>query len=137
MSYGVAHALQSAVFQRLVADTVLAGLVGTAIYDAPLPGGLPSLYVAIGPEKAKDASDKTGRGAEHEFSVEIISDAAGFSDAKAAAGAVSDALVDAPLVLSRGRLVSLGFVKAVAERTGSDLRQITLTFKARVEDDTV
>ncbi len=137
MSYGVSHALQGAVFQALVADTALGALVGNAIYDAPLPGGLPSLYVVIGPEKAKDASDKTGRGAEHEFSIEVISDAAGFSSAKAAAGAVSDVLIDAELSLSRGRLVSLGFVKAVAERTNGDLRQITLTFRARVEDTPV
>lgn len=137
MSYGVSHALQTAVFQALATDAALAALVGTAIYDAPLPGGLPSLYVVIGPEKAKDASDKTGRGAEHDFSIEVISDAAGFSTAKAAAGAVSDVLIDADLALSRGRLVSLGFVRAVAERTNADLSQITLTFRARVEDTPV
>jgi len=136
VSYGVAAALQAAVFQALVADAALGTLVGSAIYDAPLPGGLPSLYVALGPEKVKDASDKTGRAAEHEFSVEVISDAAGFANAKAAAGAVSDVLIDAQLTLARGHLVSLLFVKAIAERTqGGDARQITLTFKARVEDD--
>jgi hypothetical protein len=33
MSYGVAAALQAAVYQRLAADAALADLVGEAIYD--------------------------------------------------------------------------------------------------------
>lgn len=135
MSYGVAAALQAAVYQRLVADAALAALVGPAIYDA-LPAGLPpALYVALGPEIARDRSDQTGRGAEHEFTVAVVTDAAGFASAKAAAAAVSDALVDAPLTLARGRLVSLGFRRARAARVGAgDQRQINLTFQARVED---
>lgn len=136
MSYGVASALQAAVYQRLAADAPLAALVGTAIYDA-LPGGtLPPLYLALGPEVARDKSDKTGAGAEHEFTISVVTDAAGFAAAKDAAAAVSDALIDAPLALSRGRLVSLVFYRATAARVGTnDQRQINLVFRARVEDD--
>lgn len=135
MSYGVSPALQAAVYQRLAADATLAALVGSAIFDAAPPGILPSLYVALGPEVVRDRSDKTGRGAEHEFTVSVVTDAAGFSAAKAAAAAVSDALVDADLTLSRGHLVSLCFLRAQAARVGAgDQRQINLTFRARVED---
>lgn len=136
MSYGVATALQAAVYQRLVADPDLAALVGPAIFDGLPPGMLPSLYVVLGPETVRDRSDVTGRGAEHEFTVAVLTDAAGFAAAKAAAGAVSDALVDAPLALVRGHLVSLNFFRAVAARVGSgDQRQIKLVFRARVDDD--
>ncbi|KPP87234.1 MAG: Protein of unknown function (DUF3168) [Rhodobacteraceae bacterium HLUCCA08] len=135
MSYGVAEALQGAVFQRLAADPVLSGMVGTDIYDAIPSGTVPSIYVALGPEVARDRSDQTGAGAEHEFVVSVITDTTGFAQAKAAAAAVSDALVDADLALARGRLVYLNFVKAEAVRigTGSE-RRINMTFRARVED---
>ncbi len=136
MSYGVAAALQAAVFARLAGDAALAGQVGGAIYDALPPGTLPQLYVALGPEVVRDRSDQTGAGAEHEFTVSVVTDAAGFVAAKAAAVAVSDALVDAPLVLARGRLVALNFHRAAAERVAAGTRrQIDLSFRARVEDD--
>ncbi len=136
MSYGVAKALQVAVYGRLIADATLTGLVGTAIYDALPTGALPPLYVALGPEVVRDKSDKTGAGAEHEFTVSVVTDTAGFATAKDAAAAVSDALVDAPLTLTRGILVSLNFCRAQAARVGSSaIRQINLTFRARVEDN--
>lgn len=136
MSYGVAMALQAAVFQRLQAHAPLGALVGAAIYDALPTGILPPIYVAIGPETVRDRSDKTGRGAEHEFTVSVVTEASGFATAKAAAAAVSDALVDADLALGRGRLVALTFYRAIAARIGSgDQRQIDLIFRARVEDD--
>ena len=136
MSYGVALALQTAVFQRLTAHAPLTALVGSAIFDAPPTGILPAIYVALGPETARDRSDKTGRGAEHEFTISVVTEASGFATAKAAAAAVSDALVDAPLTLARGSLVALNFTRAVAARIGAgDQRQVDLIFRARVEDN--
>lgn len=136
MSYGVSAALQTAIYQSLVADAALGDLVGADIYDAIPSGTLPSLYVALGPEVVKDRSDKTGGGAEHEFSVSIVTDSAGFATAKQAAGAVSDALVDAELTLNRGTLIALNFYRAKAIRVGdADERRIDLTFKALVQDD--
>ncbi|HCP81492.1 MAG TPA: DUF3168 domain-containing protein [Octadecabacter sp.] len=136
MSYGVSAALQTAIYQALVADATLAGLVGADIYDALPAGTLPSLYVALGPELVKDMSDKTGAGAVHEFTVSVVTDSAGFATAKQAAAAVSDVLVDAALVLSRGSLVALNFYRAKAVRVGTaDERRIDLTFKAIVQDD--
>lgn len=134
MSYAVAAALQAAVFGRLAGDAGLGALVGGAVYDAVPPGAGTGTFVLIGPEEVRDASDKTGDGAEHRFTVSVITDAMGFQQAKAAAVAVSDALVGADLVLSRGRLVSLGFLKASAKRVSNGAgRRIDLVFRARVE----
>lgn len=136
MSYGVAAALQTAVYQALVADVTLTGLVGIAIYDAAPTGTLPPLYVSLGPEDVTDASDKTGAGARHEFTVSVVADTAGFLTAKRVATAISDVLVDADLTLSRGILVGLYFVSAKARRVqDSDVRRIDLKFRARVEDN--
>lgn len=135
MTYAVAQALQQSVFARLSADVPLAALIGAHIYDAVPPGMLPPLYVALGPETARDRSDQTGRGAEHDFAVSVVTDTAGFSTAKAAASAISDALLGTGLSLARGRLVSLHFLRARASRQDSGAtRQIDLVFRARVED---
>jgi hypothetical protein len=136
MSYGVAGALQAAVYQRLTGWAALTALVGAAVYDALPAGPLPPVYVALGPEQVRDKSDQTGRGAEHEIAIAVVSETAGFAVAKAVAAAVSDALVDADLTLTRGQLVSLNFHRATAVRGGTgDSRTITLIFRARVADE--
>lgn len=138
MSYAMSSALQTAIYQQLLNDAVLTSLVGTAIFDTMPAGEVPQLYVALGPETVRDQSDKTGAGALHELAIVVVTTTAGFVTAKAAAGAVSDALVDAKLSLSRGHLVSLNFYKAAAGRVGTgDTRRITLTFRARVADTSI
>ena len=135
MSYGVAVALQAAIYQHLLADTELVGLIGSAIYDEVPNGTIPSTYVALGPETALDRSDKSGGGAEHRISISVVSDVAGFATSKTVAVAVSDALHGATLSLARGRLVSLNFDRAVASREeAANLRRIDLRFRARVDD---
>ena len=130
MSYAIAAALQAAVYQHLQADAAL----GDAIYDAVPPGTQTGTYVSLGPEDARDASDMTGAGANHDFVVSVITDEAGFQGAKAAAAAISDALVNADLVLSRGVLVGLWFLRAQARRVDKgETRRIDITFRARVE----
>ncbi|NQW13209.1 MAG: DUF3168 domain-containing protein [Rhodobacter sp.] len=135
MSYAIGAALQSAVFAAVSGDLVVQGLVGTDVFDALPAGSLPLTYVVIGEEDVQAKSDVSANGAVHRFTVSVFSDVAGFLGAKAVAVAVSDVLVDADLTLARGRLVSLGFVKARARR-GSSLavRRIDLQFRARVED---
>lgn len=136
MSYGMASALQAAVYQRLIADTGLQALIGTAVYDAMPPGSLPATFVVLGEEDVRDASDVTGAGARHDFTVSVVSDAQGFATAKAAAGVIGDALDGSPLTLTRGRLVGLWFQRARARRMGAgDQRRIDMRFRARTEDD--
>jgi hypothetical protein len=134
MSYATAAALQAAIYQRLRASSALDALVGDAIYDAVPPGTVTGTYVSIGPEDVRDASDATGDGAEHDFAVSVLTDMAGFQAAKAVAAAVSDELVGATLVLARGHLVGLWFLRARARRVETgEMRRIDLTFRARVE----
>lgn len=137
MTYAVSSALQTAIFQRLSTDPSLNAILGDAIYDAVPAGTLPPLYVSLGAETVRDASDKTGAGALHEFVVSVVTENAGFASAKVAAAAVSDALLHAPPTLERGAIVTLDFYKAKAARVeNGDLRQINLIFRARVADDT-
>ncbi|WP_322892650.1 MULTISPECIES: DUF3168 domain-containing protein [unclassified Yoonia] len=128
MSYAIAAALQMAIYTRL-------STVNLPVYDAVPAGALPPLYVLLGAEDVRDASDQTGFGADHALSIAVISEAAGFAPAKQAAAAICDALLDTPMPLTRGTLVGFHFTKARAARKGGQ-RQITLTFRARVADDT-
>lgn len=130
MSYAASAALQTAVFQKLSGATALAGV---AIYDAvpPTPAGT---FVLVGPEEVRDASDKSGAGAEHLLAISVVSDGTGFLSAKNIAVAISDELVGTSLTLTRGQLVSLLFLRASARRIDEgEVRRIDLTFRARIE----
>ena len=135
MSYAVSEALQAAVFTVLTGDGAVTALVGGHIYDAVPSGALPGLYIALGEEKVRDLSSKTGAGALHDLNVDIHSDEPGFQAAKALAAAVCDALIDTNLTLSRGSLTNLQFKFARARKGISpDKRVINLTFRALVSD---
>jgi len=133
MSYAITAALQQAVYAALVADGPVSTLSSGAIHDALPPGPVPDLYISLGPERVQDRSDGSFGGAWHDFPVIVISDGAGFTEAKTLAAAVSDALVDANLTLSRGRLVSLRFLRARA-RVIDDRREIEVWFRAHVDE---
>ncbi|MEM5519417.1 DUF3168 domain-containing protein [Sulfitobacter sp. AS59] len=135
MSYAMSGPLQQAVFAALSADTALTELVGAAIFDAGPVGDVPPLYVRLGDEDVRDASDGSGAGALHQFGIAIVSAAPGFADAKQVAGAISDVLHDADLALSKGHLVSLQFTRATAKYVAAaQVRQINMQFRARVQD---
>jgi hypothetical protein len=135
MSYAMGASLQKAVHARLVADMALAALVGPEIHDSVPPGAAAGTYVSLGPEDARDASDKTTDGAWHDFVVSVVSDEPGFLTVKQVAEAVSDALVGAELMLERGHLVGLWFQRARARRVQAGaMRRIDLYFRARVCD---
>ncbi|CAN1533440.1 Tail completion protein [Paracoccaceae bacterium] len=130
MSYGAAPGLQQAVFQHL---TGTPALVGVATYDA-VPPNATGTFILIGPEEARDQSDKSGAGAEHQLVISVITDATGFLSIKTIAADISDALIGAPLTLVRGQLVSLYFLRASARRIEEgETRRIDLTFRARIQ----
>lgn len=137
MSFAASTALQGAVYQQLRADPGLHELVGDAIFDA-MPVQAPAgVFVSLGPEDVADAGDMTAAGSRHDFVVSILSGAdqgAGFAAVKAAAAAVADALDQAQLVLSRGRLTALWFLRARARRVENGAaRRVDLTFRARID----
>lgn len=134
MSYSSGAALQAAVFQRLAGDAELAALTGGAIHDAPPPGTPQGTHVVLGPEEVIDRSDISGPGAEHRFTVSVLSDAAGFVTAKTVAARISALLDGAGLDLAAGRLVGLWFHQAQARRAeGGALRRVDLRFRARIQ----
>jgi hypothetical protein len=136
MSFAMSGPLQAAIYDALRQDAALGAIVGTAIYDALPAGALPMIYVRLGSESVTDASDGTGAGALHRFTISVITAAPGFAQAKQAAGAISDVLHEGDLTLSRGRVISLRFEQAKAARIESAAtRQIDLRFAARVQDD--
>lgn len=136
MTYALSGPLQEAIYQHLVADAAISAAVGAHVYDAVPPGELPATYVTLGPEDVRDRSDGSAAGAEHRIEISVVTDAAGFCDAKLLAGHVADALENADLTLNRGRLVGIWFERASARRTGKAgrIRRIDLKFRARVED---
>lgn len=134
MSYAQAAALQEAIFQTISNDAAVTALVGTDVYDALPSGPLPALYVTLGAERVRDASDATGAGAWHDLNISVVSEAAGFLTAKQTTEAISDALAGAHMTLRRGHLISLAFVRARATRETAGRRRIDLTFRARVQD---
>jgi hypothetical protein len=135
MSYALSGPLQSAVYASLVSDQTLGALVGDAIYDALPAGLLPRIYVQLGSESVRDASDGSGDGAFHSLTISVVSQDAGFADAKKAATAICDRLQDADLTLSRGRLISLRFERGSAKFiNAAQVRQIDMRFRARVQD---
>ena len=136
MSYAMSRGLQAAVFQRLIADPVLTGLVGDAVYDAVPPGEVSANYVVLGDEDVRDMSHQTGMAAEYRFLVSAVTTAAGFDQSKRIAEAVCDALIDASLPLERGRVVALKFFRARTRRLRAGrVRRVDLTFRAIVHDD--
>lgn len=135
MTFSHSLDLQARVYARLAGDAALAGLVGSAIYDAPPPDA-PETYVTLGTETVRDFGTMTSAGALHDFTVSVHSRNDGFEAPKRIAAAVCAALVDASLALETGKLVALRFLRAGAERGRSpERRRVTLRFRAVVDQD--
>ena len=137
MSFAASVALQGAVYQCLRGDAALHDLVGDAILDAMRVEAPAGVFVSLGPEDVRDAGDMTAAASQHDFVVSVLSGAdqgAGFASVKAAAVAVADALDQAQLALSRGRLTALWFQRARARRIENGAaRRVDLTFRARID----
>lgn len=139
MTYALSWPLQQAVYQLLSADAGLAALVGTRIYDAPLPPSEEAepdgLYVTLGDERVDDWSTASDRGAAHLLTIAVNAPRRGFAEAKQAAGAISDAMLGGALALSRGHAVLVHFAGARTRRAEGDaLRRIEMRFRVTVED---
>ena len=140
MSYAMTAALQVAVFNALSGNATLTALV-EGIYDAPpASNGAPPVgtYITLGDEEAKDRSSATHNATTLDFEVNIHSDFAGFSAAKAVAAEVVNTLVWADLGLSEGRLTLLKFLKSRTRRGAApETRRIALVFRAILDDGTI
>ena len=135
MSYLASAALQRALYDRLTDASVPAEMAGIPVVDMLPEGPLPETYIALGPERVRDASTKTSRGAEHRITITVTSAGGGFQRAKQNAGAVSEQLEAAVPALDSGRLCNLDFVRAQAGRgPRGAARSIELIFRAIIDD---
>ena len=133
MSALLSDVLQSAIYQRLSIDAPLGAIVGVHIYDAMPAGPVPDLYVLLGEEAVKDASDKSGVGAVHDVLIAVMSTADSFLTLKEAAAAIWQSLTASELILSEGRVAGLWFLGSGAKRSNSGQRKVDLKFRVRVE----
>jgi hypothetical protein len=109
-------ALRAAIHDALRADGGLtAALGGQRIYDAP-PRGASLPYVTLGEARLVDASSDGGETQEHLLTLHAWSRQGGHKEAHGIAGALLQALDDAPLAPDGHRLVNLRFSVADIRR---------------------
>ena len=116
MSIAAAAALRAAIHDALVADAPLGAVLGGAkIYDEP-PKAVDFPYVTIGEARVSDFSTGTEGGEEHQLTLHAWSRQGGHKEAHLIAGALLQALDDAPLTLAEHALINLRFTTADVRR---------------------
>lgn len=111
--------LRTAILGALRADAPLAALLGgTKIYDEP-PRDAALPYVTLGENVVSDGSTSTESSDEHALTLHVWSHQGGHREAHLIAGAVLEALADAPLALDGHHLSNLRFVAADARADGA------------------
>jgi len=109
-------ALRAAIHDALIADGALTALLaGPKIYDEP-PPGVAFPYVTLGEARITDFSTGTEPGEEHLLTLHAWSRQGGHREAHLIAGALLQALDDAPLALDDHHLVNLRFSLADIRR---------------------
>lgn len=111
-----AVALRAAIHLALTNDSgVTSALGGPRIYDEP-PRGATFPYVTLGDARILDASGDNAPTQEHQVTLHAWSQQGGHKEAHVIAGALLQALDDAPLAPSGHRLVNLRFTLADIRR---------------------
>jgi hypothetical protein len=111
-----AAALRAAVHDALIADAPLAALLGgPKVYDEP-PPGVAFPYVTLGEQRVADFSTGSEPGEEHQLTLHGWSRQGGHRQAHLVAGALLQALDDAPLALAGHRLINFRFALADVRR---------------------
>jgi len=109
-------ALRAAIHSALMEDGALTALLGGArVYDE-VPAGTALPYVTLGEARITDYSTGDGVGEEHQLTLHAWSKQGGHREAHVIAGALLQALDDAPLTLSGHTLINLRFALADVRR---------------------
>jgi hypothetical protein len=109
-------ALRAAVYDALIADASLTSLLGGPnVYDEP-PRSAAFPYVTLGEARVSDFAAGADQIAEHQLTLHAWSRQGGHKEAHLIAGALLQALDDAPLALADHRLVNLRFAVADVRR---------------------
>jgi len=111
-----ATALRAAIHDALIADAALSALLGGPnVYDeVPRETAFP--YVTLGECRVTDWSTGSEAGEEHQLTLHAWSRQGGHREAHEIAGALLQALDDAPLMLEGQHLVNLRFALADIRR---------------------
>ena len=116
MTVAASAALRAAVHAALTADVALASLLGgPKIYDEP-PAAAAFPYVTLGESRIGDFSAGDEAGVEHQMTLHAWSRQGGHNEAHRIAGALLQALDDAPLALADHALVNFRFSTADIRR---------------------
>ncbi|BEV46978.1 DUF3168 domain-containing protein [Afipia carboxidovorans] len=109
-------ALRAAVHAALRSDSGLAAVLGgSRVYDEP-PRNVAFPYVTLGEARLSDLSGDSGTTQEHQLTLHAWSRQGGHREAQTIAGALLQALDDAPLPLGGHRLVNFRFSVADIRR---------------------
>ncbi|EKS28690.1 DUF3168 domain-containing protein [Afipia felis] len=109
-------ALRAAIHTALRDDSRLTAVLGgTRVYDEP-PRNAAFPYVTLGEARLMDSSGEGGETQEHQLTLHAWSRQGGHREAHMIAGALLQALDDAPLPLEENRLVNLRFALADIRR---------------------
>jgi hypothetical protein len=109
-------ALRAAIHTALRGDSALAAVLGdNRIYDEP-PRNAAFPYVTLGEARLMDSSGDGSETQEHQLTLHAWSRQGGHREAHVIAGALLQALDDAPLSLEDNRLVNLRFSLADIRR---------------------
>jgi hypothetical protein len=116
MPTAASAALRAAVHDALAADAALTALLGGAkVYDEP-PRSAAFPYVTLGDARIADYSTGTEPGEEHQLTLHAWSRQGGQAESHAIAGALLQALDDAPLALADHALINFRFAVADVRR---------------------
>ena len=116
MPTAASAALRAAIHDALIADAALTSMLGgPKIYDEP-PRAAAFPYVTLGETRIADFSTGSESAEEHQLMLHAWSRQGGHKEAHLIAGALLQALDDAPLTLTDHRLVNLRFAVADIRR---------------------
>jgi len=116
MPTAASAALRAAVHDALTANAALTSLLGgPKVYDEP-PRAAAFPYVTLGEARVADFSTGTEAGEEHQLTLHAWSRQGGQKEAHMIAGALLQALDDAPLTLADNHLVNFRFAVADVRR---------------------
>ena len=116
MPTAASAALRAAVHAALTADAaIIAALGGPKVYDEP-PREAAFPYVTLGETRVADFSAGSEPTLEHQLTLHAWSRQGGHREAHVIAGALLQALDDAPLALAGHRLVNFRFATADVRR---------------------
>lgn len=116
MTLAASVALRAAIHDALVSDSALVAVLGgPKIYDEP-PRAAAFPYVTLGEARIADFSAGSEPGQEHQLTLHGWSRQGGHKEAHVIAGALLQALDDAPLALADHQLVNFRFAVADVRR---------------------